>query len=294
MLPTGERLVPTAGNNDLRNEHMARYAFAEPLAAGRRVLDAGCGTGYGPARLAASALSVLAVDSAIEAILHGRATYPDVQFVQADCRALPITDLSVDLVVAFEVIEHLERWADLIREAARVLAEGGVFLVSTPNRPYYRTTRERANPFHVREFDYAEFRAALSEFFEHVEIFIENHVPAIAFTSEGRRPARTQFEHSRQDPEHANFFVAACSMSPLEAHPNFAFLPQCGNVLRERERHIAKLNEWIAVAEARHAEVEGSMSRELQRLPYRILRRIGLAPRLPAKWSESVRAPDGE
>lgn len=285
MQPTGERLVTSSGDSDLLNEHMARYAFAEPIATGKRVLDAGCGVGYGSARLAAAASSVFALDSSAEAILDARATYPGVQFVQGDCRVLPLADDSIDLVVAFEVIEHLERWCNLISEAVRVLNRSGVFLVSTPNRAYYQTTRERPNPFHVHEFDYKEFRSALSESFRHVEIFLENHVPAIALTASGQRPLRVQCAELEHDPETAGFFLAACSMRPLEAHPNLAYLPECGNVLRDRERHIAKLNEWVAALEARHAEVESNMSRELARFPYRILRRIGLAPRLPGKWS---------
>ena len=34
---TGERLVPGASDPDLENEHLARYCFAEPLCAGRRI-----------------------------------------------------------------------------------------------------------------------------------------------------------------------------------------------------------------------------------------------------------------
>ena len=48
---TGERVVPGQTDVDLMNEHLARYGFAESLVAGKRVLDAGCGVGYGAARL---------------------------------------------------------------------------------------------------------------------------------------------------------------------------------------------------------------------------------------------------
>ena len=49
---TGERLIPGQVDVDLLNEHMARYTFAVRLARGKRVLDAGCGAGYGSAELA--------------------------------------------------------------------------------------------------------------------------------------------------------------------------------------------------------------------------------------------------
>ena len=52
---TGERVIPGQVDVDLLNEHMARYAFAARLARGKRVLDAGCGAGYGSAELAQTA-----------------------------------------------------------------------------------------------------------------------------------------------------------------------------------------------------------------------------------------------
>ena len=52
---TGERLIPGEVDIDLLNEHMARYNFAARLTRGKRVLDAGCGAGYGSAELAQSA-----------------------------------------------------------------------------------------------------------------------------------------------------------------------------------------------------------------------------------------------
>ena len=284
MNPTGERLVLEDCDPDLRNEHLARYAFAEPLAAGKRVLDAGCGTGYGAARLAAAGGSVWALDNDDESLRDGASKYPAVQLVRGDCAELPFADDSLDLVVAFEVIEHLERWTDLIAEAARVLDPAGVFIVSTPNRPYYASSRDEPNPFHVHEFEHDEFRTALAGRFAHCELFIENHVPAVSLASSSASESRACFEDPSAKPDEAHFFVAACSMEPLGPLANVAYVPESGNVLRERELHIRKLNQWIATLEARHKEVEGKMSRELGRIPYRVLRRLRLAPRLPSDW----------
>ncbi len=286
MEQTGERLVLGRGDDDLRNEHLARYAFAEGLADGKRVLDAGCGTAYGSARLAATAASVCAVDNSIEAIRYGRARHPGVWFLQADCGALPLNDASLDLVVAFEVIEHMERWPYLIREAARVLAPDGIFLVSTPNRAYYRTARSVPNPYHVHEFDYEEFSAALAGAFDRTAVYLENHTPAISLASGSRSGGQVRFESLKSDPNRAHFFVAACSNGPVDFPPNLAYVPRSGNVLRERELHIAKLERWLESLESSHAQVETRMSRELRRLPYRILRRLRLAPQLPETWSD--------
>ncbi len=286
MEPTGERLVPEHGDDDLKNEHLARYAFAEALAADKRVLDAGCGTGYGSARLAKTAASVCALDNSSEAIQHGRAGNAGIWFVRGDCTALPLADASVDLVVAFEVIEHLDRWTELVQEARRVLDPNGVFLASTPNRTYYRASREAPNPYHVHEFNYEEFRAALAGCFDRIAIYMENHTPAVSLSSGERASGRARFESPGGDPRFANFFVAVCSNSSIDVPADLVYVPRSGNVLRERELHIAKLERWARTLEARHGQVEARMSRELRRLPYRIVRRLGLAPRLPSEWSD--------
>src|SRR5215471_366889 len=103
---TGERLIPGEVDIDLLNEHMARYGFAARLARGKRVLDAGCGAGYGGAELADVAACVVGADIAAEAIDFARRNYPrsNLWFERASCSALPHCTGSFDLVVAFEVI----------------------------------------------------------------------------------------------------------------------------------------------------------------------------------------------
>src|ERR1700733_2545379 len=121
---TGERVIPGQVDTDLLNEHLARYAFAARLARGKRVLDTGCGVGYGSAELAKSAVSVVGVDTAAEATANAREHYrlPNLHFEQASCGGLPHRDASFDLVVAFEVIEHLADWREFLQEVRRVLA----------------------------------------------------------------------------------------------------------------------------------------------------------------------------
>jgi SAM-dependent methyltransferase len=52
--------------------------------------------------------------------------------VLGDAASLPIADASVDAVVMFEVLEHLPDPSIAIREAHRVLVQGGTFLGSAP------------------------------------------------------------------------------------------------------------------------------------------------------------------
>ena len=166
---TGERVIPGEVDVDLLNEHVARYTFAARLARGKHVLDAGCGAGYGAAELAQVAGQVLGADVAHEAVVFAQAHYrlPNLCFEQASCAALPHRDGSFDLVVAFEVIEHLADWRAFLLEVRRLLAPGGQFIVSTPNKLYYTESRgpDGANPFHVHEFDFAEFHGELKAVF---------------------------------------------------------------------------------------------------------------------------------
>jgi 2-polyprenyl-3-methyl-5-hydroxy-6-metoxy-1,4-benzoquinol methylase len=174
---TGERLIPGQVDVDLFNEHMARYTFAVRLARGKRVLDAGCGAGYGSAELATVAEAVCGVDVAPEAIEFACAHYqsPNLTFEQASVTSLPYADGSFDLVAAFEVIEHLEDWHGFLQEIRRVLAPAGRLIVSTPNKLYYTESRGKAgaNPFHVHEFEFEEFASELKSLFAHVSLFLE-------------------------------------------------------------------------------------------------------------------------
>jgi len=258
---TGERLIPGQVDVDLLNEHMARYTFAARLARGKRVLDAGCGAGYGSAELAMVAHSVVGVDQAPEAVEFARENYglPNLHFEQATCTALPHPDESFDLVVGFEVIEHLENWRDFLSEVRRVLAPTGQFIVSTPNKLYYTESRgaHGANPFHVHEFEFAEFVQELRQIFPHISLFLENHVEGVTFQPhEPSHTAEVRVDAGDPVPDESHFFVAVCAHRPQVGNPTFVYVPRAANVLRERERHIGKLegelaqkDEWLVKAQ---------------------------------------------
>jgi SAM-dependent methyltransferase len=247
---TGERVIPELVDTDLLNEHLSRYRFARQFIVigdrdpALRILDAGCGSGYGTAELSAVA-SVIGTDISEEAIIHAHARYghTGAKFLQAAWEGLPFADAAFDLVTAFEVIEHLDRWEELLKEANRVLTPAGTLLVSTPNRDYYAESRGSAgpNPYHRHEFDYEEFRQALEAIFPHVRLWTQNHAEAIVFSPQNAANTRLEASGSN-DPDRAHFYLAACSQSPIAADSVFAWLPSSANLLRERERHIEKLN----------------------------------------------------
>ncbi len=257
---TGERVVPGEVDADLWNEHFARYAFAARLARRKRVLDAGCGTGYGSAELARSASHVVGVDLSPEAIRYARLHYaiPDVHFLTGSCTALPIASGSQDLVVAFEVLEHLVDWAAFLAETRRVLAPGGQCVISTPNKDYYTESRGTGgvNPFHVHEFSYQEFRDALRGVFPHVSLFLQNRTDGFIFQPvKIFSPAEARVESGAGSPEEAHFFIAVCALAPQTGAPTFFFLPRAANLLREREQHIGRLTSEVNAKEQSIAQL---------------------------------------
>ncbi len=151
-----------------------------------RSLDIGCGTGYGAAELAGRGSFAVGIDPADEAVSYARAHYAlrISSFCGRRRRRYLSQTARFDLVTAFEVIEHLADWRSLLAESRRVLHDGRSFLVSTPNKLYYAESRAKdgPNPFHAHEFEFEEFRAALSEFFPQREMLLQNRLESFLFS----------------------------------------------------------------------------------------------------------------
>jgi SAM-dependent methyltransferase len=288
---TGERVVPGQVEPDLWNEHLARYAFAARFAEGRRVLDAGCGAGYGSAELARVAASVTGLDLSPEAIEWARQHYAApalVTFLNGSCAMLPFRAGAFDLVVAFELIEHLHQQTSFLAECRRVLAPDGLLIVSTPNTLYYAEARAAAgpNPFHEHEFEAAEFEAALRAWFANVSLLLQNRSECFAFyPPSGWHGGETIAEPGADRAEEANFFVALCSNAPLPAFEPLVYVPRVANLLRERERHIEKLRSELTQKERWLAEVTAERDQALE-----LARETETALQQSNRWAEQVSA----
>lgn len=179
MSRTGERVVvaqycSTPEQYLIYLFHRASYRFAGAYTRGRKVLDFGCGSGYGSAEIAADASSVTGVDVSAEAIEQARADFsaPNLSFqlVEAE-RSLPFPDRSFDTVLSFQVIEHVADPAGYLSEIRRVLRPGGHLVLTTPDRDTRLLPGQRPwNCWHVTEYSGQRLRRELARHFDWIEL----------------------------------------------------------------------------------------------------------------------------
>lgn len=165
---TGER--PGWGKDFDYDEarHLAAYRYALPLVAGRRVVDAGCGEGWGTQTLADVALAVVGLDYSADAIAVccQRWRKPNLTFRQFDLTRAESLGAQFDVVTNFQVLEHMHDDRAFLQALKRLVAPGGRLLLTTPNR--LKTFSE--NPYHVREYTAPELRQLLERVFPQVEL----------------------------------------------------------------------------------------------------------------------------
>lgn len=147
-------------------DHLTRYAYACHISRGLRVCDAGCGNGYGTAQVADQAAHAIGFDRDYQSLREARDQYSNknCSFVLADFNAISFPSNCFDVVIAFEVVEHVEDPLTFLRNLLHLVAHNGKLIFSTPNRavnspdwhvPY--------NPFHVQEWDLAQLQAFLDQ-----------------------------------------------------------------------------------------------------------------------------------
>lgn len=271
-----ERLDLAEFRGRIAYEHVHRYALCRESVAGKRVLDLACGTGYGSALLAQAGAEVTAIDISPEAIREAKARHGDhVKFLIADCHDLPFEDGKFDVVVANEMIEHVEDHDALIAQAKRVLAEDGLFLVSTPNKPVYNRYKA-PNVFHVSEMDIEEFRRLLKRHFGEVHLTgTRMALVSVGYeldrdTTKGNTGAAELYRMSVEDGGRPNieggdlwladaeYLLAACSQKPfVPATPR-------SSVLYSREDDLWLEHEKIMAWASRLDREDETLRAELQ------------------------------
>jgi len=222
ILPfTGERFTPECVR-EIWYEHMHRYAYAAGFVAGKRVLDAACGEGYGSALLAHAGASVLGVDIDGQTIAHAQQRYAEVDrldFMQGDVTGLDhLADASFDVVVSFETLEHVHEQQRMVAGFRRLLAPGGLLLISSPDKRTYSDMRGYQNEFHVRELYRDQLEALLASEFPAFRIYAQKLLFQSVLWDPDHSPttadAATLLDHAIVTPRldyTALYFLAVCA-----------------------------------------------------------------------------------
>lgn len=162
---TGERTVPGIWHetywfrrHEVVYEWVSRRIDARTPAAAERVLDAGCGEGYGADRLTRElGRTVIGLDYDAATTAHARGRY-GLPVARGNLVQLPFARRVFDAVVSLQTVEHLWDQPAFVRECLRVLAPGGTLVLSTPNR----LTFPPGNICHARELTAAELADLLA------------------------------------------------------------------------------------------------------------------------------------
>lgn len=108
-----------------------------------RILDVGCGTGLMLGKLKAMGLNPVGADLHTLSMQYCRKRMIE-KLVRADVTNLPFPDNSFDVILALDLIEHVEDDKGLLREFHRVAAPGAKVLITVPAHPYLWSEHDEA------------------------------------------------------------------------------------------------------------------------------------------------------
>ena len=152
-------------DNPIHQRLLKAYYAANPYVKGD-LLELGCGEGRGVELLAPSADSYVGIDK-IKSVTEALSKkYPSYEFKAGVFPPFPFEDSSFDTIVTFQVIEHVKKDEEFVKEIYRVLREGGKALITTPN---IKMTLSR-NPWHEREYTANQLEELCSKYFKNVEM----------------------------------------------------------------------------------------------------------------------------
>ena len=177
-------------DNVIHHRHLIAYSEACKHIHGT-VLEIGSGEGYGIKMLAPESTKYFAVDKHITPIDD---MFKNVVFNQLSVPPLSIfEDNTFDMVVTFQVIEHIKNDHLFIEEIKRVLKQDGLLIMTTPNKKMSLTR----NPWHIREYKLEGMTKLVAQYFNSYQINgVFGNEKVMAYYHENRRSVRkfTRFD----------------------------------------------------------------------------------------------------
>ena len=167
-----ERIIPDETPIGICSIHLKRYEFAASYVKDKLILDVACGVGYGTRYLCDAGNQVIGVEIDAESIAYAQNRYSQsgcTMFVRSDAMMMGFHSNQFDAVCSFETIEHMADVDNFLKEVARVLKPGGLFIVSTPI--VKDSNKNPDNPFHCQEWNPRDFKLLLEQYFGGVELF---------------------------------------------------------------------------------------------------------------------------
>jgi|TARA_B110000879_G_scaffold39438_1_gene55179 ubiquinone/menaquinone biosynthesis C-methylase UbiE len=165
-IQTAERVSGSdVSDNYVFQRSLLAYVEAAKLISGK-VLEIGTGSGYGIEIISPVADEFVTVDKFETSALEKIKGHDNVKFIQMNIPPLVgLEDNSFDFAISFQVIEHIKKDHDFIKEIHRVLKPGGKFIVTTPNK----TMSISRNPWHIREYKIEELTSMLGKYYSSVD-----------------------------------------------------------------------------------------------------------------------------
>ncbi len=173
----GERIIPDLPElSNLYQIHLATYRFISDYMKDKRVLDVGCGCGYGSYLIATKgANEVIGVDRDRQALEYAKQNYHsnNLSFKYLDLlEDNALKNQKFDAVTSFQVLEHIEDNSLYLSTLSSFLNAGGFVYISTPNRLIYSPkSKKPSNPYHYKEYSPVELAEILNNYFDDLEIW---------------------------------------------------------------------------------------------------------------------------
>ena len=207
--------------------HLAS-GFVKP---GDRVLDAGCGVGYGMHVINATtrAGEIRGIDNNELAIGYAKKNFPDSR-ASYGIGVLPdaltaYADDSMDLITSFRMLEEASDPLALLREFHRILVPGGRMLVSVRN-DWRDGSDEHASSGDMRVYDWSKLRSEVCQFFILETAYAQSatrYTDAADETRQGNACSRVlqQVDITESAPAGGEWWLMVGMKSPLEPSPEY-------------------------------------------------------------------------